>query len=310
MKLYPLLKTSAFCAFPIVISAVLFPLIARFCEKKTDGFSIARITSYLQDDPKWETHISSPQEQGQWKSILNQRFHYLGSGGQCFAFLSEDGQYVLKLLRHHFYVPPAKLSKLPLPERIKNALMKRSNYCTQKLYRDFTSYKIAFEELPEECALCFVHLNKTHVYDKKVTIIDKLGIEHHIDINTKEFILQQKAELFYPYIKNLLQKHDLDGVKNAISKVLNLLTSRCQKGIFDEDPRVHKNLGFIGERPIFIDIGRFRKDEKRVLPDVYINDIVASTTKFRDWIAIEYPTLIPIFDELIEKLQYKDIRSP
>jgi len=90
--------------------------IAGFCHKKTDGFSVARIHSTLPWNPAWETAPLPGEEQHELEQALSQKFHYLGCGGQCFAFSSEDERYVIKFFKHRIRNPYSLLLHLPLPK--------------------------------------------------------------------------------------------------------------------------------------------------------------------------------------------------
>ena len=50
-----------------------------------------------------------------------------------------------------------------------------------------------------------------------------------------------------------------EAAKEALLSVVALIGARCEKGIFDEDAKLHRNVGFVGNRAVFIDVGRFRK---------------------------------------------------
>src|SRR5579863_4259442 len=67
--------------------------LGNFCLKMTDGFSIARITSTFPEGiPAWDD--SAREKSVELHTALEQTYHYLGAGGQCFAFVSEDKRYV------------------------------------------------------------------------------------------------------------------------------------------------------------------------------------------------------------------------
>jgi len=64
--------------------------IENWCDHATDGFTIASLSSeHSLDYPTLGSEEAA-------RAILNQPFHYLGSGGQSFVFTSADGKYVLK----------------------------------------------------------------------------------------------------------------------------------------------------------------------------------------------------------------------
>jgi hypothetical protein len=82
-----------------------------------------------------------------------------------------------------------------------------------------------------------------------------------------------------------------------------VIIRRCKKGVFDEDPKIHRNFGFLGEKPIFIDVGRFVRDDSRKDPAVYNTDIQMITKRFRHWLEEDYPELVTTLDEELHALQ-------
>ncbi|MBS0620622.1 MAG: hypothetical protein JSS61_04085 [Verrucomicrobia bacterium] len=277
-------------------------LVARFCTSKTDGFSIARISSDLPYDPAWDSSIPPPVKEEEIAAILSQTYHYLGCGGQCYAFESDDRQYVLKFFKHRFRKPFTSLvtSWIPTPW---NALCKRKLAKGRiKLERDFASYKIAYEDLPNLSGLLYIHLNKGKSPVPSVTIVDKLQIPHVLNLGEFEFILQKKAKLAYSHIDALMKKKDLFAARRALHAMMHVIIQRCKQGIYDEDPRLHRNLGFIGQTPIFIDVGRFRRDQGRSHPEVYKEDLMHITSRLRTWLEEEHPMLIPFLEEELDAI--------
>ncbi|HSX13682.1 MAG TPA: hypothetical protein VLE96_04590 [Chlamydiales bacterium] len=268
----------------------------RFCEQQTDGFTIARITSHLSN--RSELPIPPNVE-----DILDQSFHYLGCGGQCFVFLSKDAQYVIKFFKQHTLGHLLWLRQLPLPDSFKKKHFKKITRCEKKLFRDFNSYQIAFDELKEESGLIFLHLTKTDNLKKSITIFDKLGISHVLHLDDYEFIIQRKAEPFQRYMKKLIANYKIPEAETALKTVLDLVCLRYQRGIMDEDPRLYNNIGFLDGRPIFMDAGRFKKDLRKSDPNIYLSEIPRFASHLKKWIDIEYPLLSPTYDHIINKIQ-------
>jgi hypothetical protein len=283
------MKTNLLTAIYLLVAAALFPL-QRFCEKQTAGFSMARISFSL---PAQSMAYTPPDGE-----ILKQKFRFLGSGGQCFAFVSEDGEYVIKLLSRG--VVPTFLLDLPMPVFFKEAVMKRASRVQKKWQRDLQSYQLAFTELKDESGLVNLHVQETNCIGKRLNISDPLGIAHAIDLDKTAFILQKKAEPLLCYLYEQVKAGRIDDAKHALEQTISLLSARCQKGIFDEDPRLHKNLGFVNGAPIFIDVGRFKKDEMRKSPKVYQQDLLSMTPRLRAWLAQEDPRLAQHLDTLVK----------
>ncbi len=292
--------------FQIVIVITIIECVPDFCFKQTDGFSVSRLQSTFPSDPHWDISILSASDQEEFDKAIGQKYRYLNFGGQCFAFESEDGQYVVKFFKHHFRKPQAWLMALPFPEPLRSKFRKRYNRALSKHYRDFNSYKLAYDTLKEETGLITVHLNKTSNIHRQLTITDKLEISHQIDLDQTEFIVQKKAQLVYPTIAQMMEHGNIECVKASLHSILDLIVSRCKKGIFDEDPRIHCNIGLIGTGAIFIDVGRFKPDDNRSNPDVYRHDLSIITKRFKEWIAENYPTLLSIFKEEMDRINEDD----
>ena len=281
--------------------------VSAFCEKQTDKFRLSRIFSTLQYDARWETNSLSRTHQKDVEAILSQKFTYLASGGQCYAFLSEDGASVIKFFKHHRRTLPTWIKVLPLPAHLAQKREKRLQKKEGKLLRDFASYKLSFERLKQETGVIYVHLNKTEHLNRQLKIVDKLGIEHKISLDDVEFVLQQKADLVYPHIKALVKNNDQKGAQKAIRSIVDLIVSRCQKGVFDQDPRIHRNFGFIEGKALIIDVGRLVNDPERKKSEVYIKDLHKITIRFKAWLVKKHPTLVPILDQEIERVTHEAI---
>jgi hypothetical protein len=281
--------------------ALAFHFTSRFCREKTDGFSVALIHSGLTFNPAWET----PPASCELDPIFSQKFHYLGCGGQSFAFVSDDGLYVIKFFKFRLFRQPYHFF-LTRPQRgaFEVSRLRKLHRTLFKLRRDFTSYKVAYEDLQHESGLIYLHLNKEFNIKRTVHIVDKIGIEHAIDLDGIEFALQKKADPILPRIAEQMAKRDLDAARESISAILETLVHRCQKGVFDEDPRLYNNLGFIGGKAIFIDIGRFVRDPSRKDPAIYLADLKRITDKsLRGWLQSNYPELVSVLDEELSKLE-------
>lgn len=94
---------------------VLYQVLAAFCLKRTDTFTITGISSNRPFDPAWQTRPLSEQEQKEFDAATAQKYRYFGKGGQCYAFFSEDGQYVIKFFKQKVYTIPLWHHFIPIP---------------------------------------------------------------------------------------------------------------------------------------------------------------------------------------------------
>jgi hypothetical protein len=273
----------------------------KFCHSKTDGFTDYKIFSNLSYHAQWNTPLS---DEGEAAEILNQPFYYLAKGAQCYVFVSEDGNYVIKFFRLYHLQPPVWHSYLPLSSSIKQKKI-QDKYAD--LVKDFDSYKIAYDELKEETGLVYLHLNKTDHLHKTLTLYDKIGVLHRIEADTTEFLIQKRADLLYPSLERLIESKQSELARQAVKDLVELLKVRCQKGIFDKDPDINTNFGFLHDKPVQIDIGRFRPDESRKDPAVYHPDIRRITDHLRQWLEQKDPSLSHYLEEQVASLERHEL---
>src|SRR5579872_7167554 len=250
-------------------------LVTKFCRSQTDAFTSTAIASYLPPCPEWHTEPPTSEVD----AILNQKFHYLTSGGQSFVFISEDKKYVLKFF---------KLQRILFPSLLHQTDSSR----IKKVRRDFASYLMAWQELREETALVYLHLNRDLSFKRTITLVDKLHCQCQLNLEGIPFVLQKNVEMLYPYLDQLLTSGKEKEAEEALCTLFALIIQRCQKGILDEDPALHKNVGFFKGKPIILDAGRFIRDPQRMHAEVYSRDLQAITTRLEAWIKKKHPTFI------------------
>lgn len=271
----------------------------QFCYKKTDGFALYKILSSLPYHEEWEPRSSSPVELSQ---ILGQPYYYLAKGAQSYVFVSEDGQTVIKFFRLYHLSPPAWMTAVTMPMPLQPLKVRKMIEKGNELQKDFISYKIAYEEMKEETGLIYLHLNKTSHLNKRLKIYDKIGIAYELDLDQMEFLVQKRATLVYPAIDGFMKTGQAPVAKEAISALVGLLHLRCEKKIFDKDPDLNTNFGFLGSLPVQIDIGRFRFEERKHTLAETRDEIIRITDNFRQWLDGKYPDLSEHLIAEIEKI--------
>jgi hypothetical protein len=250
--------------------------------------------------PSTKSILHSPSQQQELSTLFDQPFHYLAKGAQSYVFASADGQTVIKFFRLYHLTPPVWLTSLSFPLPLMPFKLHKMLGKQQELDTDFQSYKIAYEQMKEETGLVYVHLNKTQQLKKHLTIYDKIHIAHQLDLDQMEFLVQKRATLVYPSIEHLMETEGLNSAKEAISALVKLLLHRCEKGIFDKDPDLNTNFGFLDKSPVQIDIGRFRMQQEQKNREVYRDEIIRITDNFRQWLDSRYP---PLAEHLINEIQ-------
>lgn len=280
-------------------------LVKQFCREVTGGFRITKICSNLPYSSAWETSPLSKEEAKEVDHILDQEFTYLGKGAQCYAFVSRDNKFVLKFFKIP-YVPPSFVKEISLPSFLHTWLDEKTWKKQRVLEQEFTSYKIAYEKLREETGLVYIHLNKTNIFHKKITIVDRINIKHSLDLDNMEFLIQKKGKLAYPHLDELLKEDKVEEAKECLRNLFKLIKARAEKGILDTDPNLSKNFAFIGNTPIQIDNGRFflvSHEDMAKIPEQerarYLNRMASI---FRKWLKDDHGQLVEVFDEELQKL--------
>lgn len=276
----------------LALLCISWEALSRFCGAQTDRFTLLKIQTEQQDSQLAMTPLIHSCSQETLSTLLSQPFHYLARGGQAFAFVSADGQYVLKLSKRRFTSVYHTLATLPLPQYLHAIFQKKWKNALMKRERDLNSYLLAYTQMPDLTGLIYMHLHRQPSFHQEVTLIDKIGIAHTIDLNDTTFLLQKRAESISHYLKRVENKH------YAISALLDTLQAAMDRGIIDDDPGLHRNFGFAGNSPLFIDVGRLQTSNR---------SLSAIASRFRAFLETEHPTLLPFFDkELAQRTAHAD----
>lgn len=265
----------------VILSLIAFWGIARFCHHQTAGF---RLTKLDGNTTPFENQLPSPlscDQKNDLDQLLKQRFTYLGRGKQSFAFVSEDGKTVLKFFNNRLQRRAKWLS---------------STTAKQKLEKVFQSYQIAYDALREETGLLYFHPRAGLDQFEPVTVVDRLGIAHQIDLNKHGFVLQKRAILALDYLKQQTEEKRAE----AIASLVDLLRSKMQRGIADNDPLIRANFGFYEDKPIQIDVGPLSFDESLKTAGNQRENLHKITLSLRHWLEKNDPQQIGVLDEAIE----------
>jgi hypothetical protein len=271
--------------------------IVHWVDKRNDGFAIEKIHSDRPNDPKWEVAVTKEQVELA-NTILNQPFHYLGRGFQCYAFESADGRYVLKFFRHQRMRLPSIIEHCPDIPGIKQFKAKKKA-CFQKRMNYLCKWmKIGFENAPEETALLFVHINKTKNQHGKVEIIDKVGDHYFVELDQVQFMLQHKAVHIKPTIEKLMAEGKVEEAKRRLDQIYELLVGCAKRGIQDTDGALIRknNLGYLGDHAIYIDSGKLALKESIRKREVFAADLKRLHPLYR-WLEERYPVLANHFEQ-------------
>jgi hypothetical protein len=283
----------------LALISVLIYLGGRFYFYLTDGFSLYNIKSTSSNNSAWDVPPLSAEDQKIVEKALDQNYYYLGKGCQTYAFVSADGEYVIKFFKHKHLRIDWWWKFIPLPSSFEDFRKQKIKLKRAKLYTLFESAKLAYENLPEETGVIYLHLNKGKTPHSDVIIFDKMGFEHQVNLDKLEFILQKRAYPVYPTIDELVKKSDIPAIQKVFRSLIEVLVLRSQKGIADRDPAMIQNLGLIDDRALIIDIGQFDVDDTIKDPKVYSEDIRKRSWPFIKWLTKNHPELVPYLQQAL-----------
>lgn len=257
----------------------------------TGGFTIANITSDFPFQPQWEVRPLQADEAAELDRAIDQPYHYLGKGCQSYVFASEDGQYVVKFFKYQRYRLQGWLTYLPPLPAIVQYRQEKTEKKWNKINHFVQSWKVAFENLKDETGLLFVHLNKTENLKKPLTIYDKIGQEHRVDLDQMEFCVQRKARMLCDVLMEYHSQGNLEGAQGLINQLLTTILSEYARGLADNDHALMQNTGVAQGKPVHIDVGQFVINEAMKDPAVYHQELFTKTYKFKGWLRENYPEL-------------------
>ena len=265
--------------------------LGRLYYRLTGGFTLGNITYNLPYDPRWDPLPLSEEEKEQVRTILAQKFSYLGKGCQSYVFKSEDDQYVLKFFKYQRFRPQAWLDYVTFLPGMTSYRQAKVEKKRQKLEGVFTSWKIAYERLRPETGVVYIHLNKSSNLQQTIRLYDKMGFEHLLNLDDYEFMLQKKANMLCPTLLQMVADNKLDEARRLIDSLIQLVTSEYKRGYADNDHALMQNTGVYQNRPIHIDVGQFVRNRKVQQPAVANQELFNKTWKFHRWLEKHAPAL-------------------
>ena len=172
--------------------------------------------------------------------ILSQPFYYLDRGAQCYVFASLDGNYVLKMFRYD-----------------RSLVKKTKGSLQEKIDHLFAACVLAQSYAQEETGLLFLHLNCSQNAWPVLQAKGPLGQSLRIPLDRYRFAIQTRVKPFQDSLLGAYEKGDEIMMRKQIDSFVNLIKSRSDKGIFNSDPSLNRNFGFLEGRAFELDFGNY-----------------------------------------------------
>ncbi|NGX51628.1 MAG: hypothetical protein K1060chlam2_01501 [Chlamydiae bacterium] len=244
---------------PILLSAFIFLSFFSYITfiKRIKGFSIKKILSHHPYNSRWDFGTPTQEQEELLDQIASDSFTLLGSGKECYAFVNEAGTIVIKFFKQKHMRTQSILNHIPLAPHLK--LLHQETITRRSHHRNrlFSSYQIAYEHLPSQTGLLYLHLNKTKHLRRTIRLIEPSGREHLLELDKMEFLLQKRATSILDSLTSLMEKNRGDAVRATIASILDHIAIRRELGIGDDDINCERNLGLIDGAVVQIDVGEF-----------------------------------------------------
>lgn len=272
----------------VVAGAVIF-FGFRMYYRLTDDFSIAHITHEAPHNSYWEIEPLSPEEKDNLLSILQHPFFYIGKGAQSYAFLSEDGEHVVKFFKFKHLRPSWFVKLLPNISFFGRYKAEKSAKKNRLIESVFNGYRLAYDVHRNESGLVYIHLNKTEDFSRTVVLFDKIGRKFELDLDSSVFVVQDRVTTVRDVMKDALEKGDVAQANERVDKIIDLYLMEYGKGIYDRDHGVMHNIGFVGGRAIHLDVGKLSSDPNMTKKENFYPDFLIVRTRFESWLKSSYP---------------------
>lgn len=272
-----------------------------FCFQNT-GFRVSKISSKIGYNENWE--IPPPSREHTdflLHDVFPQTYYYLGSGNQCYAFISEDRMFVLKFFKTQNLFKNLGIGKNFLSFFSK--FVRKSDPSQQLVFeRIFTSYKEAYQELSEETGLLYVHFNKTQDLKTKVCLIDNRGKKCLVNLDSTGFVVQRRAQKIFERVSELARQQQWEEARQSFRVFFELIAARCKKGFADQNLRIRNNFGFLSGKAIQIDCGTLTRDSSMKYPSNFREEIMHVAQRLDQWAQEISPDLCLLIQEEAQRI--------
>lgn len=255
----------------------------------TAGFTIGNISSDFAFQPQWEVFPLDDKATVEFNEAIDQPYRYFAKGCQSYAFISQDGRYVIKFFKQQKFCLPFWVTYFPPLPAVVKYREEKSEKKWKMLDLFVSGWKIAFNHLKDECGLIYVHLNKTDHLKKTLTIFDKMGMRHELSLDKLQFCVQKKAEMLTHTLLVHKSNQDLASACQLIQQILDIILFEYSCGIVDKDDALMQNTGVVNGKPIHIDLGQFVIEKTMKKPEIISQELFTRMFAFREWLKENYP---------------------
>ncbi len=281
----------------LAVFILLLAKVDRLCLKAAHGFCLHVIDVPIAPNASWQTSEPFPAK------IFEQPFIYLDKGAQNFVFESQDQNYVLK-----FYRFPSRLRRFswvshPFGFLVPSKTLKAETHSQSRVQFAYNSYFLAHHYLKQETGVEYIHLNPSSDLGQKIHLRDRTGRVYQLPADNIGFVVQKKGKPFLPLLSSAIENDQTDTAQQMIKSLLQLIVSRCSKGITDLDNMDNDNYGWAENQAIHLDIGRFVQNEEMKKPSICHQEVIRVTSPLADYLKKNSPELFQYYEQKIAELR-------
>jgi len=271
--------------------------------KPAKQFGLQQIISHYPFNPDWA--VQTPPETIQFVNMLTQQpFYLIGKGFQVTAFVSEDGEYVLKFI-HQGRLKEVPFLHNPIGYLFSKDFQAKMDERQEHREEIFSSSKMAYEEFPEESGMLYIHLNRTSDNQiKGIKLHDNTGLSYRVRGDDTCFVVQKRAHYVLPTIKALMSAGKVAEAESRINQIFDLLLTMAKKGFLDGDVALmrNNNIGFVADRAVYIDTGHITRRQTVNLKERMLFEFNVRAAPLHDWLKITYPELAAYYKKRQEEI--------
>lgn len=261
----------------------------------TDDFHLGNITFPLEKRPEWDFP-----EGENVKQLLDQKFTYIGKGAQSYVFGSEDGKWVIKFFKFKHLKPSFFISLLPPIGPLEALKIQNQNRKKRKLEGVFEGHLIAFQYDKGHSGVEYLHFNPTPGLNLKTHLVDKVGLNWDLDLDPVVFVLQKKGSTLRTTFNNLFKEGKSALAAERAMQVLSMYVEEYHRHVWDRDHGISHNIGFIGDTPFHLDVGKLSYTKEPQDSEFYKNDLKHVARKINQWVEENYPDEAASFKKEVE----------
>lgn len=256
--------------FFLLVSLLKFP---KHYAQYTGGFRVSSCRTKLNNRPEWTPSAPSKEVE----KVLSQPFFLSQRGSQSYAFMSQDGQYMLKIfakpLKQCLFAHKVWPYRPPLDQAIYHLQMEKG----------IEGYHLAGKLSSESTALLYLHLNATEGMLPFVTLQDVFKRTYKLPLDSFRFVLQKKCEMLAPALKKIA-KYRPEEIKPLVDSYLQAIAYRASLGIRNRDTEFRKNFGLLDKKVIEFDCGEYVYDPALLSEDEQQKEICLFKRQIDYWI--------------------------